>query len=378
MAQPNYTINLNSTLQAGASVGAGQFAVTGSGGTYLPATAANRAGGKRSSFMALGATNPSLGANFAAQSHGDVDAAVSGLAAGTASWVRVSATGYAERVTVPVVADDVVGWCETTGVLHLSCGILGAFVTEDGVPSGTGLRHVVSGVEDAAASLLVNADVSASAAVAVTKLAAGTDGQVLRNVAGTNSWGAVPGLTPPAGANTSAQYRVDATAFGGATGLTFPFGTYAQVEDGFGIRFGSAASVDTDLFGSGTTAPKTLWLPDVSATLAALTQVDSALAGAQDDLDAGVAAGCTVSLYFTAGATQPTGFVAPLAGGIGRLEIFHPNGITGANEDAASLAVNRMINWPEVAGAEVPMTTATLVYNTTLQRWVVIQAQVLV
>jgi hypothetical protein len=38
------------------------------------------------------------------------------------------------------------------------------------VPTGTGLRKVVSGTEDAAASLLVNADVDAAAAIAGTKV----------------------------------------------------------------------------------------------------------------------------------------------------------------------------------------------------------------
>jgi hypothetical protein len=48
------------------------------------------------------------------------------------------------------------------------------------VPTGTGLRKVASGTENAAASLLVNADVDAAAAIAVTKLAAGTANYVVK------------------------------------------------------------------------------------------------------------------------------------------------------------------------------------------------------
>lgn len=47
------------------------------------------------------------------------------------------------------------------------------------IPTGTGFRHVASGVEDAAVKLVENADVHASAAIAVTKLAAGSANTVL-------------------------------------------------------------------------------------------------------------------------------------------------------------------------------------------------------
>src|SRR5689334_16643132 len=40
-----------------------------------------------------------------------------------------------------------------------------------GTPTGTGIPHIVAGVQDAAASLIVNADVNAAAAIAYSKLA---------------------------------------------------------------------------------------------------------------------------------------------------------------------------------------------------------------
>lgn len=55
-------------------------------------------------------------------------------------------------------------------------------------PTGTGLRKIVAGVEDAAASLLVDVNVDAAAAIAITKLAAGTSGQYLVNVGTTPTW----------------------------------------------------------------------------------------------------------------------------------------------------------------------------------------------
>lgn len=60
------------------------------------------------------------------------------------------------------------------------------------IPTLTGLYKIVGGVMVAAASLLLNADVDAAAAIDVTKLAlAPSDGQVLRRSAGVNGWGAI-------------------------------------------------------------------------------------------------------------------------------------------------------------------------------------------
>jgi hypothetical protein len=59
-------------------------------------------------------------------------------------------------------------------------------------PTGTGFRHVTAGTEDGATKLVENADVHASAAIALSKLAAGgTDGQVVRQAAGVLALGAL-------------------------------------------------------------------------------------------------------------------------------------------------------------------------------------------
>jgi hypothetical protein len=139
MTQANYTINLNARIGASGTLAVGQFAVPELGtGLFLPATAANR-GTRRSSMISISAA--SVGnTGFIGQSIGDVDPSVTGLAAGAASWVRVSTTGYAERCT-PVSGDDVVGWCEADGLLHLACAILTADIIlggggGGGAPSG--------------------------------------------------------------------------------------------------------------------------------------------------------------------------------------------------------------------------------------------------
>ena len=80
-------------------------------------------------------------------------------------------------------------------------------------PTGTGIPHVVSGVQAAAASLIVNADVHASAALAVSKLApAGTNGHVLTTSAGVAAWAAAAGASLPTGCSTLAAVQDVATA----------------------------------------------------------------------------------------------------------------------------------------------------------------------
>jgi hypothetical protein len=135
MSQSNYTIKLNARINTSTVMAIGQFAVPEVGtGLWLPATTANR-GTRRSSMIALNAAS-SANPGFVGQGVGDVPREVSGLAAGTASWVRVSSTGYAERCT-PASGDDIVGWCEADGLLHLACATLTAEMTSGGATSTT-------------------------------------------------------------------------------------------------------------------------------------------------------------------------------------------------------------------------------------------------
>lgn len=182
---------------------AGQCLVPDASGLYVVATTANRALYGRSDGIAMTAgdvANP-----CALIEAGPVENALTGLGAGLASWVRVSATGICQRVTTPSTGDDVIGWCETSGRLHSTWGTLTAAIVNGGgggftAPTGTGLvtvtggalngaamalplsaasvvqatgtgiPHVVAGALSAASSLIVNADVSAGAAIALSKI----------------------------------------------------------------------------------------------------------------------------------------------------------------------------------------------------------------
>jgi len=171
MGQPNFSVQFfaNTAVAGGASVGMG-LVDSGTSGLYNTSTSANRSGGKRTSWLVVALGHP-LGA-YIVQSSGDVDPSITGLAAGAASWVRMSATGTCERFT-PVAAgtSDVIGWCEATGLLHLCMGVLTETSIVGGsggsVPTGTGFRHITSGAEDAASAIV---DVTNTAHVLVADL----------------------------------------------------------------------------------------------------------------------------------------------------------------------------------------------------------------
>lgn len=103
----------------------------------------------------------------------------------------------------------------------------GAIVSGGGggsTPTGTGIPHIVGGVQNAAASLIVNADVDAAAAISVSKLAAGTNTYVLTTTAGVPVWAAPSGGSVPTGSGfyTITGGVADASASAAGTGvLTF-------------------------------------------------------------------------------------------------------------------------------------------------------------
>lgn len=94
-----------------------------------------------------------------------------------------------------------------------------AVVAAGTVPTGTGFRRVVAGVEDAAAKLVENADVHASAAIAVSKLAAGTNTHVLTTTGGVPVWAAPAGGGSSAGNANEVQVSDGASGFSAATNV---------------------------------------------------------------------------------------------------------------------------------------------------------------
>lgn len=121
MTAPAATFNLSATLSATAGgVSVGDMLVPSTDG-YVIASAANRALGGRSHGIALTAWGSTQRGAVRLQNVGVVDAPITGLGAGLASWVRVSSAGRLERCT-PAGADDLVGYCWTDGTLLMLCG----------------------------------------------------------------------------------------------------------------------------------------------------------------------------------------------------------------------------------------------------------------
>jgi hypothetical protein len=94
-----------------------------------------------------------------------------------------------------------------------------------GTPTGTGLRKVVGGVENAAASLLLNADVDAAAAIAGSKLQAASAGNAgsmsAAHFTKLSNLGSVAGNAATGTVNNFDPGTAQIIEFTGATGPTF-------------------------------------------------------------------------------------------------------------------------------------------------------------
>jgi hypothetical protein len=147
----------------------------------------------------------------------------------TSDWVYLSdpsaVVGYSASVYVPLTDVALTDRVEIifegrrfvspaqTVTLHFGTDSITHAHTTINAPGGTGLVKVVDGFLQSPATLLVNADVDAAAAIAVAKLAAGTDTYVLTTVSGVPTWSA-----PAATGVSSLTGTADQVLVGGTTG----------------------------------------------------------------------------------------------------------------------------------------------------------------
>ena len=130
-------------------------------GFYVAATTSNRASYGRTHGIAItagDATNPAV----VVQVSGVITKDLTGLATGTASWVRISSTATLERCT-PSSGDDVVGKCNTNGDVFFQPGTWDSANYAGGggsfsAPTGTGPMKVSGGALVSAASKIDLAD----------------------------------------------------------------------------------------------------------------------------------------------------------------------------------------------------------------------------
>ena len=173
---------------------------------------------------------------------GIVPASVTALGTGTATSVRVSSSGYLERVASPSASDEVVGTCDTDGTAYVSFSSHGALVPAGSVgdmqtkASATTLGSVSPGtsgnvltsngsawVSQAPAASLVPAgnvgDVQVKAtATTLGAVAPGTSGNVLTSNGSAWASTALPAGLAPAGNVGELQTKASATTLGAISG----------------------------------------------------------------------------------------------------------------------------------------------------------------
>lgn len=147
MTEPNFSVNFSARMIASEACSVGNLLVYDAAvGNWKVSTTANRAAANAlSQAVALTPYGGSLVGKVSYQSSGVVAQEITGLSAGYGSRVlaRTSATGTFERITGFTSGDDVVGFAEPDGRVHLHLGLpwqdilaLASFPVE--VPGGVG------------------------------------------------------------------------------------------------------------------------------------------------------------------------------------------------------------------------------------------------
>jgi hypothetical protein len=149
---------------AATSIAVGNLVLPADSGGYVVATSGNRTlYSRRAEGVAVTTSSGSGLGSIEIWQTGTIDASVSGLGVGTASWVRCSTTGSIERFT-PVAAgtSDVIGKCDASGRVRLEFGVW----TEDlaiGGGSGGAAAHVAGGPGDIQTRAAIGGDLAAAA-----------------------------------------------------------------------------------------------------------------------------------------------------------------------------------------------------------------------
>jgi hypothetical protein len=246
---------------------------------------------------------------------------ITSLATGDPGPVGVNTTtGYVERSDVDTI---LIGTVDNAGWLLVYSHDAGG--SGGSTPTGTGVRKVAAGVEDAAASLVLNADVDAAAAIAGSKISPDFGAQDVKTTGafyvagktwevdggGQMRWGntvAPAGYVFHDGGNfgwyesSAYQFFVDTTSFkvkSPIKGSATPYGVHAQAAVSMSDANHTAASSEYEcgiLLVTGTfTADRTLTLPaPASHATAYFKMIRNKCTGANLVISTG--AGATVTL----------------------------------------------------------------------------------
>src|SRR5688572_29762455 len=123
MPVPTHSFILSAPLAGSTAVAIGDVLIPNTAGTnFQIATSANR-GTRGSEAIALTAYSGAVVGAVQIQQAGVIDASISGLAAGAKQLVRVSSAGRIERIASFTLGDDVIGYAEADGRVHLHFGL---------------------------------------------------------------------------------------------------------------------------------------------------------------------------------------------------------------------------------------------------------------
>ena len=230
-----YSVNWSAVLSSvSGEVAVGMCLVQNSAGTHLVGTTANRASYGRCIGIAASAGAGDTGTPTVRMIEaGPVPASITGLATGTASWVRVSSLGVLERVT-PGVGDDIIGKAHADGSVQLNPGVwdstnfagggsggdatlpIDLAADVDGTlpvaNGGTGITSLGSGV-----ATFLGTPSGANLAAALTTALPDTKGGTGLTALGT---GVATFLGTPSGANLASALTTALPDTKGGTGLT--------------------------------------------------------------------------------------------------------------------------------------------------------------
>lgn len=291
-----YDVDWSGTLSSTVgTVAIGDALVLDSAGFYRVATSANRTTYGRSVGIATtagDASNPTVEVVVT----GMLASSVTGLGAGTVSWVRVDANGRLERCN-PAVGDDVIGKVRADGALQVAPGTWDSANVAGGgdtPPTGDGIVTVTSGAFDGSAltvgtgvatwittpsganlaSALTSALPYSKGGTGLTTL--GTAGQVIAAGVSSLEW-ATP--VTPAGSLTELQYRASATTLGAVSKMTWDASNTRVnlASAGLAIHQGGAPDYYYVLYGGALSANRDLYLPAISTndTLVSVTSTAS-------------------------------------------------------------------------------------------------------
>lgn len=214
MELPDHSINYHGVLPAATACNVGDVLVPNSDKTaYIVATTANRAG-RGSECVALSSFSGAGTGSVRVAQVGILPASKSGLTAGSKQLVRCSSAGRIERIASYTAGDDVIGYAEADGRVHLLFGVPWAEIA------------ALAGSITLGGS---NGDVVIKASATSTTGVTGSNGDVLYKTGG--AWTSTPAVQVPAGSsgdvitNDGAGGLSNTPTLGashGGTGLTSP------------------------------------------------------------------------------------------------------------------------------------------------------------